>query len=65
MRLTRDQLDRINGLGEQWLLLWDKRCRLWIAAEDDEDGEQIEEGDLDVLLDRLADCPATDAEQPQ
>jgi hypothetical protein len=63
MTLTRDQLDRINRLGEQWSLLWDKRRRLWIAAEDDEDGEQIEEADLDVLLDRLADCPAMQAQR--
>ena len=34
MNLTRGQLDRINRLGEQWSLLWDKRRRLWIAAED-------------------------------
>lgn len=54
MTLTRGQLDRISRLGEQWSLLWDKRRRLWIAAEDSEDGEQIEEADLDVLLDRLA-----------
>jgi hypothetical protein len=65
MMLTRDQLDRINRLGEQWSLLWDRRRRLWIAAEDDEEGEQIEEADLDVLLDRLADYPATQAEQPR
>lgn len=54
MNLTRGQLDRISRLGEQWSLLWDKRRRLWIAAEDAEDGEQIEEADLDVLLNRLA-----------
>jgi hypothetical protein len=53
--LTRGQVERISRLGEQWSLLWDKRRRLWIAAEDAEDGEQIEEIDLDVLLDRL-DC---------
>jgi hypothetical protein len=53
MTLTRGQLERISRLGEQWSLLWDKRQRLWIAVEDDEDGEQIEEADLDVLLDRL------------
>ena len=40
-------------LGEQWSLLWDERRRLWIAAEDAGDGEQIEEVDLDVLLDRV------------
>ena len=51
MNLTRGQLDRINRLGEEWSLLWDKRRRLWIAAEDAEDGDQIEEADLDVLLD--------------
>jgi hypothetical protein len=55
VNLTRDQLDRVSRLGEQWSLLWDKRRRLWIAAEDDEDSEQIEDADLDVLLDRLAD----------
>ena len=53
MKLTPYQLDRISRVGEQWSLLWDKRRRLWIAAEDDEDGEQIEDADLDVLLDRL------------
>jgi putative restriction endonuclease len=52
--LTCEQADQISRLGEQWSLLWDKRRRLWIAAEDDEDGEQIEETDLDVLLDRLS-----------
>jgi DNA-binding FadR family transcriptional regulator len=31
----------------------DKRRSLWIAAEDCVDGEQIEEIDLDVLLDRV------------
>jgi hypothetical protein len=51
--LTRGQLERIGRLGEQWSLLWDKRRGVWIAAEDAEDGEQIEEADLDVLLDRL------------
>jgi hypothetical protein len=39
------------------VLVVDKRRRLWIAAEDSEDGEQIEEADLDVLLDRLAGSP--------
>jgi hypothetical protein len=53
VNLTGEQLDRISRLGEQWSLLWDKRRRLWMAAEDDKDGEQIEEADLDVLLDRL------------
>lgn len=53
MTLTRDQLDRIMRLGEQWSLLWDEQRRLWIAAEDAGDGEQIEEVDLDVLLDRV------------
>jgi hypothetical protein len=52
--LTRDQLGRIMRLGEQWSLLWDKRRRLWIAAEDAGDGEQIEEVDLDVLPDRVS-----------
>jgi hypothetical protein len=65
VNLTRDQLDRISRMGEQWSLLWDKRRRLWIAAENDEDGEQIEEADLDVLLDRLADSPAPPTEQPR
>jgi hypothetical protein len=59
--LTREQVDRINRLGEQWSLLWDKRRSLWIAAEDAEDGDQIEEADLDVLLDRLADSPTGSA----
>ncbi len=53
MTLTRGQLERISRIGDQWSLLWDKRRRLWIAAEDAEDGDQIEEADLDVLLDRL------------
>lgn len=61
MNLTRGQLDRISRLGEQWSLLWDKQRRLWIAAEDAEDGDQIEEADLDVLLDRLADSPTGSA----
>jgi hypothetical protein len=64
VNLTREQLDRIGRLGEQWSLLWDKRRKLWIAAEDDEDGEQIEEADLDVLLDRLADDPHVKADPP-
>ena len=54
MRLTPGQIDRISRLGEQWSLMWDKRRSLWIAAEDDEDGRQIEETDLDALLDRIA-----------
>ncbi len=58
MTLTRGQLERISQIGDQWSLLWDKRRRLWIAAEDAEDGEQIEEADLDVLLDRLGVPPA-------
>ena len=53
MNLTPGQLDRICRLGEQWSLMWDKRRQLWIAAEDDEDGGQIEEADLEVLLDRI------------
>ena len=61
MRLTREQVDRISRLGEQWSLLWDKRRSLWLAAEDAEDGDQIEEADLDVLLDRLADSPTRSA----
>jgi hypothetical protein len=65
VNLTRGQLDRIGRLGEQWSLLWDKRRRLWIAAEDAEDGAQIEEADLDVLLDRLAGSPAGRAERPR
>ena len=65
MNLTRGQLDRISQLGEQWSLLWDKRRMLWIAAEDAEDGEQMEEADLDVLLDRVADSPTPPTEQPR
>ena len=61
MNLTRDQLDRIGRIGDQWSLLWDKRRRLWIAAENDESGEQIEVADLDVLLDRLTDSPTPPA----
>ena len=61
VNLTRDQLDRIGRIGDQWSLLWDKRRRLWIAAENDESGEQIEEADLDVLLDRLTDSPTPPA----
>jgi hypothetical protein len=60
--LTREQVDRISRLGEQWSLLWDKRRCLWIAAEDAEDGEQIEEADLDVLLDRLFDSRLSGAQ---
>lgn len=63
MNLTPSQVDRISRLGEQWSLLWDKRRRLWIAAEDAADGEQIEGPDLDVLLDRVAQCSALAAEQ--
>jgi hypothetical protein len=55
MMLTGDQRDRISRVSDQWSLLWDKRRQLWIAAEDDEDGAQIEEVDLNVLLERLAD----------
>jgi hypothetical protein len=58
VNLTPSQVDRISRLGEQWSLLWDKRRRLWIAAEDAADGEQIEESDLDALLDRVAQCSA-------
>jgi len=65
VNLTRGQLDRIGRLGEQWSLLWDKRRMLWIAAEDAEYGEQIEEADLDVLLDRLAESPARPAPRPR
>jgi hypothetical protein len=53
--LTPGQLARIGQLSDQWSFLWDKRRSLWIAAEGCPDGEQIEEGDLDVLLARLAD----------
>ncbi len=53
MNLTAGQLDRICQLAAQWSFLWDKRRSLWIAAEDCLDGEQIEEADLDVLLDRV------------
>ena len=55
MKLTGDQRDRISRVSDQWSLLWDKRRQLWIAAEDDEDGAQIEEADLNILLERLAD----------
>jgi hypothetical protein len=57
MNLTGEQHERISRARDQWSLLWDKRRQLWIAAEDDEDGAQIEEADLDVLLERLADNP--------
>ena len=53
MNLTLGQLDRIGQLAAEWSFLWDKRRSLWIAAEDCLDGEQIEEADLDVLLDRV------------
>lgn len=43
----------MSGSGWTVTTLWDKRRMVWIAAEDAEDGEQIEEADLDVLLDRL------------
>jgi hypothetical protein len=56
VNLTPGQLARIGRLSDQWSFLWDKRRSLWIAAEDCPDGEQIEEAELDVLLDRL---PAT------
>jgi hypothetical protein len=68
VNLTCGQLDRIGRLGEQWSLLWDKRRRLWIAAEDaedGEDGEQIEDADLDVLLDHMAGSPAKPAPRPR
>ena len=52
MHLTQDQLDRFQQLGDQWSVVWDKRRSLWIAAEDDPNGMQIEEADLDVLLTR-------------
>jgi len=53
VNLTPGQLSRIDRLAAEWSFLWDKRRSLWIAAEDSVDGEQIEEVDLDVLLDRL------------
>ena len=53
MKLTLGQLNRIDQLAPGWSFLWDKRRSLWIAAEDCVDGEQIEEVDLDVLLDRV------------
>lgn len=53
MNLTPGQLNRIGQLAAGWSILWDKRRSLWIAAEDCLDGEQIEEADLDVLLDRV------------
>ena len=65
MTLTREQVDRISRIGEQWSLLWDKRQRLWIAAEDAEDGEQIEEADLDVLLDRLVSTVDDRPDEPE
>lgn len=46
------QLGRLQKLTGRWSILWDKRRSLWIAAEDDPDGIQIEEPDLDVLLSR-------------
>jgi hypothetical protein len=45
-------LDRFGRLADEWTIMWDKRRSLWIAAEDDPDGIQIEEADLDVLLTR-------------
>jgi hypothetical protein len=61
VKLTGDQCDRISQVSDQWSLLWDKRRQLWIAAEDDEDGAQIEEADLNVLLERLVDdCAPAD-----
>lgn len=53
MNLTPGQVDRIGELSDQWSFLWDKRRRVWIAAEDCPDGEQVEDTDLDVLLARL------------
>ena len=53
MNLTRGQLNRMDKLAAEWSFLWDKRRSPWIAAEDCVDGEQIEEIDLDVLLDRV------------
>ena len=50
MKLTPSQLTRISQLSEQWSFLWDKRRRIWIAAEDSPDGDQLEEPDLDILL---------------
>ena len=50
MRLTLDQLARMDQLSGQWSFFWDKRRSLWIAAEDCPDGEQIEDADLDLLL---------------
>jgi hypothetical protein len=52
VHLTRDQLDRLLQLADQWTVIWDKRRSQWIATEDDPDGMQIEEVDLDVLLTR-------------
>jgi hypothetical protein len=52
MDLTRDQQTRLCQLTDEWSIMWDKRRSLWIAAEDDPDGIQIEEADLDVLLTR-------------
>ena len=53
MNLTLGQLNKIDRLAAGWSFLWDKRRSLWIATEDRVDGEQLEEVDLDVLLDRV------------
>jgi hypothetical protein len=53
VNITSGQLSRMDRLAAEWSFLWDKRRSLWIAAEDCLDGEQIEEPDLDVLLDRV------------
>lgn len=50
--LTAAQVNELARLGDEWSFLWDKRRQLWIAAQDSPDGEQLEEADLDVLLDR-------------
>lgn len=61
MILTPGQQDRIGELSDQWSFFWDKRRSVWMAAEDCPDGEQVEEADLDVLLDRLSVIAAVSA----
>jgi hypothetical protein len=63
MNLTLGQLDRMDQLTAEWSFLWDKRRSLWIAAEDCVDGDQIEDVDLDVLLDRVERATRLSAQQ--
>ncbi len=58
MNLTPGQLAKLGRLTDEWSFLWDKRRSLWIAAQDSPDGEQIEEADLEVLLDRIDQHPS-------